>query len=120
MTLIVLDKSIGFCLAEGWSEKLPKLVVRSEVDAGPAKQRRVTTAAPSVVTVAYLVTTAEREFLEDFYMGDAAGGAVWFEWWHPVKLENRLARFMADNEPIYKPMRPDWIWSAVLEVRPKW
>lgn len=120
MTLIVRPADVGFCLAEGFKETLPKLTTRSEVDTGPAKQRRTTTAGPSIITVAYLVKTAERQFLEDFYLNDAAGGAVWFEWFHPVKLEARLARYLDGQPPAYEPFKPDWIWTEVLEVRPKW
>lgn len=120
MTLVILPRDMGFCLAEGFRETLPSLVARSEVDTGPSKQRRVTTGAPSMVTASYLVSTAEREFLEDFYANDAAGGAIWFEWWHPVKLEARLARFFKDQPPEYRPFKPDWIWTMTLEVRPRW
>lgn len=119
MALVILPPT-GFCLAEGFEETLPELVERSEVDSGPAKQRRVTTAAPSVVTVAYKVTTAERRFLWDFYMNEAAGGAVWFEWFHPVEQEARLARFIKGQPPKYRPLKPDWIWTMTLEVRPRW
>lgn len=120
MTLVVLPSDVGFCLAEGFEETLPNLVQRSEVDSGPAKQRRVSTGGPSTVTANYLVTSAERNFLEDFYLNEAAGGAVWFEWFHPVKQEARLARFIDGKPPRYRPYKPDWIWSVELEVRPRW
>lgn len=120
MTLVVLPSDIGFCLAEGFEEQWADLIDRSEVDAGPAKQRRVSTGGPSLVTAAYLVTSAERDFLEDFYLGPAAGGAVWFEWFHPVKLEARLARFVKGKQPKYRPFKPDWILTMDLEVRPRW
>lgn len=107
----------GRVLADGFRETFPDLVDRSETDTGPAKQRRVTTAAPFMVDVVYKMTTAERQWLEDFFLGDAAGGGVWFTWRHPVKQVSVVARFVKGSPPSYDPWKPDWRVSLRLEVR---
>lgn len=118
MTVPAWPDDKGRVLADGFRDTFPALVQRSDVDSGPAKQRRVTTAAPYTVDVVYKMTTAEREWLDAFYFNEAAGGGVWFEWRHPVKQTTVAARFMQDAPPSYEPWKPDWRVSVRLEWRP--
>ena len=111
---------MGFALAEGFENGFPVLAERSGVDSGPAKQRRLTTAAPQSVQLSYLMTTLQREWLEQFWFEDAAGGAVWFKWFHPVKQAWWRARFLAESPPSYRPYKPDWIVSVALEALRPW
>lgn len=107
----------GRVIADGFRDTFPDLVDRSETDTGPAKQRRVTTAAPGTIEVVYKMTTAERIWLRAFFMGEAAGGGVWFEWRHPVEQRTVVARFVKGSPPAYEPMKPDWRVSVSLEWR---
>jgi hypothetical protein len=111
---------MGFALADGFEETLPVLAERSTVDAGPAKQRRVSTAGPHVITLSYLLKTPERIWLVAFWKGSAAGGAVLFKWWHPVELEFWAARFLAGSPPAIRPYKPDWIASVTIEALRPW
>jgi hypothetical protein len=112
----VWDPCIGFALADGFEERFPKIGVRGAVDAGPARQRRVTTSSPGPIQVAYYMTTAERRWLRDFYMGEGGPG-VWFVWQHPVEQRRVLARFVVGEEPSYQAKRPNWIVAVSLEWR---
>ena len=117
MTVPTWPNDKGRALVDGFRDTFPNLLSRSETDSGPAKQRRKTTAAPFSVDVAYKMTTAEREWFEDFYFNDAAGGGVWFDWYHPVKQTVVAARFVAGSPPSYEPWKPDWRVSVTLEWR---
>ncbi|ATC34170.1 hypothetical protein CA606_18545 [Caulobacter vibrioides] len=108
----------GRVLADGFRDTFPTLVQRSDVDAGPAKQRRTTTAASHTVDAVYKMTSAERQWFSGFYFGEAAGGGVWFDWYHPVEQQTVLARFVRDAPPSYEPWKPDWRVSVRLEWRP--
>lgn len=107
----------GFVLADGFVDTFATLTDRSDNDAGPAKQRRITTAAAERVQVSYKLTSVERVWLRDFYKGDAAGGAVWFEWTHPVELVVVQARFVSGEPPEITPWKPDWLAKISLEYR---
>lgn len=107
----------GKPLSDGFRYAFPDLARRSEVDAGPAKQNRRGVATPAVVQIAYVMTTAEWTWLESFYRVDAAGGAVWFDWWYPVGLATCPARFLAGSPPVVEPKRPGWLVGVTLEVR---
>lgn len=110
----------GFVLADGFSVAFPQLVDRTSVDSGPAKQKRVSVSRPDAVSVRYLMTTFDRNWFEDFYKGISGGqgGAIWFNWTHPVTGAAVLARFLGDSPPKYEPYKPDWLISVTLEVRP--
>lgn len=108
---------LGRPLADGFRDTFPDLVKRTETDAGPAKQRRVTTAGAEAVELRYLMTTDERVQLKAFYKGAAAGGGVWFNWRHPVEQRTVAARFVAGSPPSYEPYKPDWLVTVTLEWR---
>ena len=110
-------QATGKPITDGFRSTFPVLGKASEVDSGPKKQSRTTTARPFMVQLVYVMTSAERDWLETFWFEDAAGGAVWFEWWHPVKQAVRLARFVADQPPAYEAYKPDWKVGVTLEVR---
>jgi len=118
MPVPVWPAGIGTVLADGWRDTLPRMSERSEVDSGPAKQRRITTGAPYRVQVRYLVPNAAAlALLEDFYKNDAAAGAVWFNWTHPVKQVVVQARFVAGEEPYTEAYNRAWLATVSLEVR---
>ena len=107
----------GQPLADGYRETEPDLVRRSETDSGPAKQSRTGTSGPAVLQVAYILTAEDRLWLRSFYRGDAAGGAVWFNWWFPVERRIVPARFLAGSPPVIEAKPPSWIAGVTLEVR---
>lgn len=118
MTTPSWPSTTGFALADGFDDQFPVLAQRSEVDSGPARQRLLGTGAPSVVTLRYLMTSAEREWLRWFFASPAGGaaGAVWFDWTFPVTASEISARFLADKPPSYQPYKPDWIVTVTLEA----
>ena len=120
MTTPVWPATTGFCLADGATEKFPVLVDRTDTDTGPGKQRFLGEGRPYRVTLNYLMTSAERDWLRWFHGssgdGAAAGGAVWFTYTYPPTLEETIARFVGDDPPSVAPYKPDWIVTVQLEV----
>lgn len=80
-------------LVDGYQETLPQTVLRTEMDMGPAKTRRRTTAGVGQITVAYLLTTAETATLESFYRDTLAGGALPFAYRLPRGGGAAVCRF---------------------------
>lgn len=107
-----------YVLADSFDETWPDMALRSTVDAGPAKQRRIGTSAPDSIQVAYIFTTEELATLRAFYEGDAGAGSVWFSWTHPRTLDTVQARFLVGQPPRVKAYKPDWLVTMTLEVRP--
>lgn len=70
-------------LAAGFRETLPVTTIRTEMEQGPAKVRRRTTAAIRKMSMSFLMTKAEIETLENFFLVTVAGGAIAFDFTHP-------------------------------------
>ena len=75
-------------------------VLRTDMDAGPAKQRRRFTAAPRAVSLSFEpVSGFYVTQFEAFFSNDLAMGALAFDMPHPITdLVNRF-RFVAGDEP---------------------
>lgn len=75
-------------------------VIRTDMDAGPAKQRKRFTAAPRPVTLSFQpVSSYQLAQFEAFYTTDLSWGAVAFNMLHPVSDVEERFRFMAAEEP---------------------
>jgi hypothetical protein len=78
----------------GYGEGMGKQVLRTEMDAGPAKLRRRFTAAPRPYTMPMTLSGAQLEALVDFWSDDCQGGALAFTMRHPRDAEETiLCRF---------------------------
>ncbi len=71
-------------ILQGFKETLPKLVIRTPMDAGPAKRRRRFTTNVTPISLTMALTIAEYEIFTDFFVNTTAGGALSFDWVHPV------------------------------------
>lgn len=80
-------------LAEGFRETMPATTVRTEMEAGPAKVRRRTTAGVGRLSMAYLMSAAQVATLESFVTHDLAGGALPFNFTHPRRGTAVRCRF---------------------------
>ena len=69
-------------LNEGYQETLPNVMIRSEMDAGPAKSRRRFTAQVTPIKAQLLLTTTEKGYLETFFNTTTAGGSLSFTFPH--------------------------------------
>lgn len=81
----------------GYSEGLGKQVIRTDMDAGPAKVRRRTTANVRPLSVQYTLTTAQLDIFIAFWTDDCQGGALPFQMRDPRDANGTiLVRFAED------------------------
>lgn len=108
-----------------WPESLPQLlrlegltaqrkssVIRTEMDAGPAKARQRYTVATKEFSGTLLLTEQEREILEDWYTHTLGGGVLRFEMMHPQTQEFAEFRFVED----YQETASEGYWKIALTV----
>jgi hypothetical protein len=104
-------------LVDGFRETLPDTVLRSPMDQGPAKLRRRTTAGTGALSLTYLLTRTEVDTLMDFFNSTLAGGALSFDFTHPVSGADLSCRFR--QMPAWAPVNSEYFRAAVeLEVLP--
>lgn len=75
-------------------------VIRTDMDAGPAKQRKRFSAAPRPVSLVFEpLSSVQLSAFEDFLETDLSLGAIEFTMAHPITEEVRAFRFVANEEP---------------------
>ncbi|TAL39632.1 MAG: hypothetical protein EPN97_02085 [Alphaproteobacteria bacterium] len=104
-------------LVDGFRETPPDTVLRSAMDQGPAKLRRRTTAGTGALSMTYLLTRVQVDTLMDFFNDTLAGGALSFDFTHPVGGAALSCRFR--QMPAYAPVNSEYFRAAIeLEVMP--
>lgn len=84
-------------LQDGYREALPRNKVRTEMDAGPAKQRRRYTAAVRPLTGCQNLTTTQVAALKDFHNTTLLGGTLPFDWADPIPGSGLMSfRFVSE------------------------
>lgn len=102
----------------GYQESPPDTTLRTQMDAGAAKMRRRFTANVRPINATLILTDAELEILDDFYVDDLEGGTLPFEWIHPRHADESPAMtvlFRFIKTPIYTVISRD-IWQAAVEL----
>ncbi len=104
-------------LRQGYDEACAPVKLRTQMDAGPPKQRRRFTAGVKPLTVVLSLTRAQVATLEAFHDDTLQGGALPFEWTHPRTLATVQFRFV--DEPRWSTQSEvDWRATLALEVLP--
>lgn len=85
-------------------ETAPNLIIRSAMDVGPAIVRRRFTAGISLFDVELLATRDELATFRTFFSDTILGGALAFEWKHPITGDT--ADFRIIDPPTYAPTGP--------------
>lgn len=101
---------------EGLNETLGNNLIRSEMDSGPVKVRRRSTAAPDDISGTMVLTSVQTDVLDEFYLHALAGGALPFLMRHP--RTQALNRFRIKKPPTYTPAQGLWIAGLTLEKLP--
>lgn len=70
-------------LAAAFDEQLPDVVLRTEMDAGPAKTRRRFAVGVGTLAVTMFLDEAQQVTFDAFYGTTVEGGALRFEFTHP-------------------------------------
>jgi pimeloyl-ACP methyl ester carboxylesterase len=96
-----------FFLAQpDYEEKQPETLLRTEMDAGPAKVRRRFTAAPRPLRVMLRMTSAQVGLFEGFVREELMDGALPFAWAHPRTQEPAMLRLTAPYVPAVRSSTP--------------
>lgn len=100
----------------GFKETPAKNMIRSDMDTGPAKVRRRSTANVRPATVMLFLTDDQLQTLDDFFVNDCASGALSFDFINPRTNSTVQARFV--EEPEYPQADAYWNVSLSLEFLP--
>jgi len=104
-------------LQDGYSERLPSVLIRTNMDKGPAKVRRRFTANVRPITCKLILTRAQLSTFEYFYHVDCADGSLRFNWNNPITEVAYEFRFV--GEPTIEPVNgADWMVTFNLEQMP--
>lgn len=101
----------------GYSESPQSQVLRTQMDAGPAKTRRRFTAATRTIPVRYQLTAEQVAVFEAWFENVIAGGALPFDWPYRAGVVTALVA----GEPPYRltPVAgPWWQLDMQLELQP--
>ncbi|MEG3639275.1 hypothetical protein [Magnetococcus sp. PR-3] len=116
---------------ESWPGQLPKPTVqgyvikpedallRTEMDAGPARQRRIFTHVPTVVTVRWRMNPEQFALFQSWFRHKAYSGAAWFSiiLANGMGLQEQEGRFHGPYkaQPLFRGLF--WEVTANLEIR---
>ena len=106
----------GFILKEGFQEKPPDNILRTNMDVGPAKVRRRGTAAVREFSVQMFFSKALLATFETFYVTTSKHGSLAFSYKSPrteTTLDHRFA-----SVPTYAKKDQGYIVSFQLELMP--
>ena len=104
-------------LVDGYTEHVPSTVLRTEMEAGPAKVRQRTTSAIRKFRLNFLLNKSQTAILEDFYLNMLGGGALSFGFTHPRTDEVLNCRFV--SAPGYQTSNGNYFRiTAELEAMP--
>lgn len=104
-------------LCDAYKETMPSTTIRTDMDQGPAKVRRRSTAAVRRLMLSFIFDTVQINTLESFIEGDLAGGSLSFGFVHPRTGNNIVCRFR--QMPEYASLNGVFFKTAIdLEVLP--
>ena len=103
-------------MPRGYTEQPPKLTIRTEMDAGPAKVRRRFSAGVRPLSCIWTMDDAQLATLDAFFTVTLEGGAKRFNARHPRTGQTVEMRFV--GEPSYARLDGGWEVTAQLEVMP--
>lgn len=104
-------------LLSGYSGQPANAAIRTDFDAGPARQRKRFTATPHQLDVSWRFKLSEMSVFRDFYRDDINLGVDWFSIDLDVGdgISSLVARFVGAYQ--YSRLSPNtWQVSAKLEV----
>lgn len=106
----------GHIVKGSFTETPPQNVLRTQMDAGPAKLRRRSTANVRTFSLTLFLTKALVTTFDTFYVTTIQSGALAFDMYHPrthVTGEYRIV-----NQPTYLPMKEGFSVRLDLELLP--
>jgi hypothetical protein len=106
-----------YVLIDGYSESPPANTIRTEMDVGPAKMRRRSTAAPRPFSITQFMNTTQLATFDTFFNTTLNSGSERFDWVHPRTQAAVEFRFV--EQPNYEAIGgTSWHVSYNLEQMP--
>jgi hypothetical protein len=106
-------------IQDGYSVQHVSPLLRTQMQSGRARQRRIFTSVPSMVSVSFFFQSAgEAQLFEGFFQHTLKDGAEWFNM--PLKTPMGSKNYECRFTDIYGPIEPQndyWRTSAQLEIR---
>ena len=107
----------NYVLIDGYSENPPNNAIRSEMDEGPPKTRRMSIAARRPITVQKHLNKSQVAILDTFYDTTLVNGTIEFDWVHP--RTGSSVEMMFTEPPVYESLGgTSWMVSMKLEILP--
>lgn len=101
-------------LVDGYIAEPGGNVIESRTEVGDGQTRRRATSAARMISATYWLTGAQLEAWEEFFVGEIAEGALWFEWPHPFLLVSKMARLR--GAPRIAPVTGGTRWRLELDL----
>ena len=104
-------------ITDGYGQQAPNTIIATQMDVGPGKRRRRTSAGVQPVQGQIVVTEAQLDTLRTFFRTSLGDGALRFSWADPVSGSPVEMRF---TEPPQWSARTSGIYtvSLALEILP--
>ncbi len=102
---------------EDYQESMPDMVIRTAMDAGPAKVRRRFSAAPTSISGTMLMNSSQVATLDAFFRDSTAGGSLAFSWTHPRTGAEVACRFLSPPQ-LRHVAGPLWRVELAIEILP--
>lgn len=102
----------------GYKEQPGAVVIRTQMDAGPAKQRRRSTARAKPITIQLQLDATQRAAFIAFHENDIADGALSFTWVHPVTRAAATVRIVEGKYDLSALSGTRFLLSMTIEVLP--
>lgn len=111
-----------YVLVQGYEEGAPNTLVRTQMDKGPDKVRRRSTAGTRTFAVQMELDSTQTATLETFIDQDLDGGALRFDWVHPrtqASVQFRVVPLRDDSLVSYSALGNDYYRVQMqLEILP--
>ena len=98
----------------GYSESPPDTVLRTQMDAGPAKTRQRFTAGVRPIQERIRMSWDQVATLDTFYVTTLSNGALKFDWVHPRTAAVSVYRFTA--APSWRPSSRGKAWDVTMQL----
>lgn len=118
MTTITFPKRLPYPMVESYSIRPDEAIIRTDMEAGPARQRRRYTQTPSKIAVKWIMSPEQFCLFEAWYKYYAKEGAEWFviTLLGGIGLTEQEARFTQQFEANITAGRL-WQITTELEIR---
>jgi len=119
MTTINYPSQLPMPIQDGYSIQHVSPLLRTQMQSGRARQRRIFTSVPSMVSVSFFFqSVGEAQLFEGFFQHTLKDGAEWFNM--PLKTPMGSKNYECRFTDIYGPIEPQndyWRTSAQIEIR---